>query len=171
MPILWHPPFITWFPCDHDDRLSILWKSLASMLHQRQSPRSWWVAGQQRAGGAVPAQAGWQMGWQHCLLGNRLLIYREPGTHALTGVPSPLGGYSIISLKQEPHNPWGDRPHRDTHMICCGQEGWGQPSSVFLFSFPLLKSRSHIVSCFPFKAKVAIHDLDKAIIENWTGCI
>ncbi|VTJ83686.1 Hypothetical predicted protein, partial [Marmota monax] len=28
----------------------------------------------------------WQMGWQHCLRGSRLLLnYREPGAHTLTG--------------------------------------------------------------------------------------
>lgn len=63
------------------------------------------VGSRAAAGREAPCQLmrAWQMGWQHCLLGSRLLLnYREPGARALTGAPCrgspevlPSGGYFI----------------------------------------------------------------------------
>lgn len=59
------------------------------------------VGSRAAAGREAPCQLtrAWQMGWQHCLLGSRLLLnYREPGARALTGAPC-RGSPAALSLR------------------------------------------------------------------------
>lgn len=126
----------------------------------------------------------WQMGWQHCLRGSRLLLnYREPGAHALTGAPC-RGSPAALSLrwlfysKPKTEAVWslGWQSPGDAFLCCCvsGQVAWSQPleskEPSFFFLFPQ-KQIPPFHWCFTFKAKVIIQDSDKGLGENKAGCI
>lgn len=126
MPTPWHPPFITWFPCGRDDRLSILWKSLASTLHQRRSPRTRWVAGRQQAWRLCASSRG-RGRW------GGLAVFSGAGCFLITGSlalmplqgrpaeaplqPFPSGGYCTETWHRGGLIPGWQTPQG--HLVCC----------------------------------------------------